>query len=79
MSDSGLPDVTDATDFKAVADKAERDDRIDTAGFSGLSVESIITKSCQQLGISTNRSIYDQSKSLLDNLDFYLNILKNLI
>ena len=55
--------------LEGVANKAQKDDRIDTAGFSGLSVESIITKSCQQLGISTNRSIYDQSKSLLDNLN----------
>ncbi len=69
LAQAGLPDVLDRLDLEGVANKAQKDDRIDTAGFSGLSVESIITKSCQQLGISTNRSIYDQSKSLLDNLN----------
>tara|TARA_Y100000592_G_scaffold57591_1_gene90157 strand:+ start:500 stop:1774 length:1275 start_codon:yes stop_codon:yes gene_type:complete len=70
LSDSGLPDVTDATDFKAVADKAERDDRIDTAGFSPLTDEQRITKSCEQLGLVTaNRSILDQSTRLLTNMN----------
>ena len=70
LSDSGLPDVTDATDFKAVADKAERDDRIDTAGFSPLTDEQRITKSCEQLGLVTaNRTILDQSTRLLTNMN----------
>ena len=70
LSDSGLPDVTDATDFKAVADKAERDDRIDTAGFSPLTDEQRVTRSCEQLGLVTaNRSILDQSTRLLTNMN----------
>lgn len=70
LAQAGLPDVLDRLDLEGVANKAQKDDRIDTAGFSRLTIEEIITKSCQQLGISVaRRSIYDLSKSLLENLN----------
>lgn len=70
LADSGLPDVTDVTDFKAVADKAERDDRIDTKGYDLLTDEKRITRSCEQLGLETSgRSLVDQSSRLLNNLN----------
>ena len=70
LNDSGLPDVTDATDFDAVADKARRDSRINTSGYDRLTVEAQITKSCDQLGITTsNRTINSQSLSLLNNMN----------
>ena len=70
LEDSGLPDVVDATDFKAVADKAERDDRIDTKGYDYLNDQQRITKSCEQLFLETNnRSIEDQSQRLLNNMN----------
>lgn len=69
-SDAGLPDVLDSVDLNSVADKAKRDSRIDTAGFDRLTVEQVITKSCEQVGISTaNLSIYAQSGLLLDNMN----------
>jgi len=70
LADSGLPDVTDSTDFDAVADKARRDSRINTSGYDRLTVEAQITKSCEQLGITTsNRTINNQSVSLLNNMN----------
>ena len=70
LNDSGLPDVTDSTDFDAVADKARRDSRINTSGYDRLTVEAQITKSCDQLGITTsNRTINNQSVSLLNNMN----------
>ncbi len=70
LSDSGLPDVLDPTLYKAVADKAERDDRIDTAGYDLLTDEQRITRSCEQLGLVTqNRALIDQSTRLLSNLN----------
>jgi hypothetical protein len=67
---SGLPDVKDHLDLVAVARKAERDSRIDTAGFDRLTHQEIITKSCQQLKIPIeNRIIYTQSELLLDNMN----------
>ena len=69
-TDSGLPDVRDPLDLIAVADKAKRDARIDTAGFDPLTPEQVITKACEQLGITTaNRTIYTQSETLLNNMD----------
>jgi hypothetical protein len=69
-TDSGLPDVRDPLDLIAVADKAKRDDRIDTAGFDPLTAAQVITKSCEQLGITTaNRTIYTQSETLLNNMN----------
>ena len=69
-SDSGLPDVRDPLDLIAVADKAKRDARIDTAGFDPLTAAQVITKACEQLGITTaNRTIYTQSKTLLNNMN----------
>ena len=70
LASRGLPDVTDYLDYEAVAKKAARDIRIDSKGFDYLTIEQIITKSCEQLGITTtNRSIEDQSNSLLKNMN----------
>lgn len=70
LADSGLPDVTDATDFEAVANKAKRDSRIDTANFDRITVEQQIIKSCEQLGITTaNRTIGSLSGTLLRNMN----------
>jgi hypothetical protein len=69
-TDSGLPDVRDPLDLIAVADKAKRDARIDTTGFDPLTVEQVITKACEQLGITTaNSTIYTQSETLLNNMN----------
>ena len=66
----GLPDVTDSNDLEAVADKAKRDDRIDSANYDRISVEQQIIKSCEQLGITTAfRTISSLSKTLLNNLN----------
>jgi hypothetical protein len=70
LADSGLPDVTDSTDFDAVANKAKRDTRIDTANFDRFTSEQIIEKSCVQLGITTaNRTISALSGTLLRNMN----------
>ena len=69
LASRGLPDVLDHTDLDAVAEKAKKDDRIDTKGFDFLFVENIITKCCEQLGLSTRGSIINQSRRLLNNLD----------
>jgi len=69
-TDSGLPDVRDSLDLIAVANKAKRDPRIDTTGFDPLTPEQVITKACEQLGITTaNRTIYTQSETLLNNMN----------
>ena len=69
-TNSGLPDVLESFDLVAVAEKAQRDSRIDTAGFDTLTESQIITKSCGQVGIVTaNRTIYSQSESLLNNMN----------
>jgi len=70
LADNGLPDVTDATDLAAVAAKAQRDSRIDTANYDRYTVEQQITKSCEQLGITTaNRTITALSGTLLRNMN----------
>tara|TARA_B100001057_G_scaffold173393_1_gene174029 strand:- start:2830 stop:4074 length:1245 start_codon:yes stop_codon:yes gene_type:complete len=70
LADSGLPDVTDSSDFEAVAGKAKRDARIDTAGFDRFSIERQITESCKQLGITTaNRTLSSLSGTLLRNMN----------
>jgi hypothetical protein len=70
LADSGLPDVTDATDLAAVAAKAQRDTRIDTANYDRYTTEQQITKSCEQLGITTeNRMISSLSNTLLNNMN----------
>ncbi len=66
----GLPDVTDPTDLVAVANKAKRDTRIDTANYDRYSVEQQIIKSCEQVGIITaNRTISSLSNTLLNNMN----------
>jgi hypothetical protein len=70
LADSGLPDVTDASDLSAVAAKAQRDSRIDTANYDRLTIEQQITKSCEQVGITTaNRTITALSSTLLRNMN----------
>ena len=70
LKDAGLPDVIDHIDLDGVANKAKKDGRINTENFDSYMVETIITKCCEQLGISTtNRSIFHQSKLLLNNLN----------
>ena len=70
LASMGLPDVTDATDLVAVAAKAQRDTRIDTANYDRYTVEQQITKSCEQLGITTaNRTISSLSNTLLNNMN----------
>ena len=70
LQSRGLPDVTDYLDFPAVAKKATRDNRIDVKDYEFYSIEQIITKSCEQLGIITaNRVIQDQSNILLNNMN----------
>ena len=70
LADSGLSDVTDATDFEAVANKANRDNRINTAGFDRFTVEQQILESAKQLGIITaNRTFKNISNSLLTNMN----------
>ena len=70
LQSRGLPDVTDYLDFPAVAKKATRDNRIDVKDYEFYSIEQIITKSCEQLGIITaNRIIQDQSNTLLNNMN----------
>jgi len=70
LKSQGLPDVLDYVDLEAVANKAKKDLRIDTAVFDSKTAEQIITASCDQLGITTaNRSIYNQSKVLLNSMN----------
>jgi len=70
LRDQGLPDVLDFVDIEAVANKAKRDSRIDTKGYDRLTVEQQISDACKQLSITTdNRSVYNQSESLLNNLN----------
>ena len=70
LASLGLPDVLDSTDLEAVAIKAQRDTRIDTANYDRLTVEQQITKSCEQLGITTaNRTITALSGTLLRNMN----------
>jgi hypothetical protein len=70
LADSGLPDVTDGSDLIAVANKAKRDTRIDTANYDRYTVEQQITRSCEQLGITTaNRTISSLSNTLLNNMN----------
>ena len=70
LRDRGLPDVLDSVDLNSVSQKAQRDNRINTANYDRLTVEQQITQSCEQLAITTaNRSIYNQSQSLLDNMN----------
>ena len=66
----GLPDVLDPTNLEAVAQKSQRDSRIDTKGYDNLTVEQQIIRSCEQLGITTaNRTIDGLSGTLLDNMN----------
>ena len=70
LASLGLPDVLDPTNLEAVAQKSQRDSRIDTKGYDNLTVEQQIIRSCEQLGITTaNRTIAGLSGTLLDNMN----------
>lgn len=70
LASLGLPDVLDSTDLEAVAQKAQRDIRIDTAKYDYYTTEQQIIRSCEQLGITTaNRTILSLSETLLNNMD----------
>ena len=70
LEEQGLPDVLDYLDLTRVANKAKKDTRIDTKNFDYYTTEQIITKCCEQLGITTsNNTVYNQSKLLLNNLN----------
>ena len=70
LADSGLPDVTDATDFEAVAGKARKDSRIDTAGYDRLTAIQQIVDASKQLLITTQfRNESSLSASLLRNMN----------
>ena len=70
LRNQGLPDVLNSVDIEAVANKANKDARIDTKGYDLLTVEQQILDACKQLNITTaNRSVYNQSESLLGNLN----------
>ena len=70
LREKGLPDVLDYVDLDSVANKAKKDTRIDTKNFDYYTTEQIITKCCEQLGITTsNNTVYNQSKLLLNNLN----------
>ena len=70
LASLGLPDVLDPTDLEAVANKSQRDTRIDTANYDRLTVEQQITRSCEQLAITTaNRTISGLSNTLLNNMN----------
>ena len=69
LASRGLPDVLDFNDLDAVVNKAKNDDRIDTKGFDFLFAEKIITKCCEQLGLSTRGTVQNQSERLLNNLN----------
>ena len=70
LAGMGLPDVTDPTDLEAVAGKARRDNRVDTANYDRYTVEQQITDACKQLTITTaNRTINALSGTLLRNMN----------
>ena len=70
LRQQGLPDVTDFVELDLVAQKAIKDNRIDTKDFDFYDTETIIKKCCEQLGITTsNNTIYNQSELLLNNLN----------
>jgi hypothetical protein len=70
LRNSGLPDVVDHLDLDAVANKAKRDDRIDTKGFDKLVADDQIISSCRQLAIDVSgKSIYELSQRLLNNMN----------
>jgi len=70
LRNRGFPDVLSYLDIDAVAQKAMKDNRIDTKGFDLYTTEKIIEKSCKQLGISTNNNtVWSQSQQLLNNLN----------
>ena len=67
----GLPDVTDFQNIDAVAQKAQRDDRLATVlKAQGKTSEQIIIDAVDALSISKkNKDTFALSKSLLENLN----------
>ena len=69
LASKGLPDVTDHLDLQAVANKAKRDDRIDTANFDKFTDEKIIDECIRQLNLESFGNIQHKSERLLNNLN----------
>ena len=69
LASRGLPDVLDFFELEAVLNKAKKDSRIDSKGFSGNSVASNIKSCCEQLGLLTYGNEFNQSERLLNNLN----------
>ena len=69
LRDRGLPDVLDSVDIDAVANKAKKDERLETKGFDLLNSEQLIEEAIRQLGLDTSGSIYVKSERLLSNLN----------
>jgi regulator of replication initiation timing len=67
----GLPDVLNHHDLVSVGKKLLKDTRLSSAiSNEGKTVEELIEKSCQLLGIEIEgRDVYSQSKLLLDNMN----------
>ena len=68
----GLYNVTDSLDLNAVALRAisRKEYGIDTKGFDLYTIDTVIKKCCEQLGINTqNNTVYQQSESLLSHLN----------
>jgi hypothetical protein len=68
LATGSIVDVIDHVDLDAVISKAEKDERIDTTGWESKTNPQKIENACQQLGIRTNGSVYNQSDDLLKNL-----------
>ena len=64
-----MPDVLDSVDIDAVANKAKKDERLETKGFDLLNSEQLIEEAIRQLGLDTSGSIYVKSERLLSNLN----------
>ena len=69
LRDRGLPEVLDSVDIDAVANKAKKDERLETRGFDLLNSEQLIEEAIRQLGLDTSGSIYVKSERLLSNLN----------
>ena len=70
LREKGLPDILDFVNIEGVANKAKEDLRIDTKSFDYYTTEQIIKKCCEQLSITTsNKTVYNQSELLLNNLN----------
>jgi len=70
LQQKGLPDVTNYLDLRRVANKAKRDTRLQNVDFEGKSEIQVIALASERLGIIVSgRTVYDQSQTLLDNMN----------